>query len=68
MERFTDAELVAIIVALEMARRLVHEKGRVEPPPIFEDIEAKIRPSLQVDDATLDRLLAEAIGDVRWIN
>jgi hypothetical protein len=68
MERFTDAELLAIILAIEMARRLVHQSGRVEPPEMFDAIEAKIRPALQVDDETLDRLLAEAIGEVRWIN
>ena len=68
IEPFTDTELVGIIVALEMARRLVKKAGRVEPPAIFDDIEARIRPALQVDDETLDRLIADAIGDVRWIN
>ena len=68
MERFTDAELLAIIVALEMARRLVRQAGRVEPPAVFDAIEAKIRPALQVDDATLDQLLADAIGDIKWIH
>jgi hypothetical protein len=68
MERFSDREQIVIIVALEMARRLVQKAGRVESPAIFDDIETKIRSSLVVDNETLERLMAEAIGDVRWIN
>jgi len=68
MDRFTDAELLTIIVALEMARTFVQQSKRVEPPAMFDDIEAKIRSSLPVERAALDHLLQEAIGDIRWIH
>ena len=68
MEPFTDAELLGIILAIEMARRFVGAAGRVEAPAMFDVIEAKIRPALQRDDERLDSLLSEAIGELRWIN
>jgi hypothetical protein len=68
MDRFTDAELVGIIVALEMARQGLARSGRVRPPNIFEAIEAKIRPALHPHDDLLDQLLADAIGELEWIN
>jgi len=68
MDRFTDSELVGIIVALEMARQALARSGRVLPPEIFDAIEAKIRPALHVHDDVLDHLLSDVIGDLEWIN
>jgi hypothetical protein len=68
MDRFTDSELVGIIVAIEMARQALAPSGRVLPPNIFDVIEAKIRPALHVRDDVLDQLLFEAIGELEWIN
>jgi len=68
MDRFTDTELLGIIVSLELARAFVRQADRVEPPAIFEVIEAKIRPALQVDDTTLDEVMADALGELRWVH
>jgi hypothetical protein len=68
MEQFTDAELMAIIVALDLARQMVKQTARVQVPDIFDTIEEKIRPVLQVDDAAFDDLMVAAIGELRWVN
>lgn len=68
VEPFTEAELLAIIVAIQMAREFTTRVGRLQPPTMFDTIEAKIRPALQYEDDVLDQLLSDALGELRWVH
>lgn len=56
------------MVAIQMAREYTKRGGRLQLPSMFDDIEARIRPALQYDEEVLDQLLADALGELRWVH